>query len=72
MIDYNMLDYVLDLFMKFLLLEIVPDNKVSSQQEYQSPMLNIKETERILYTKRNLLEVMSEVMKLMTPEINIR
>ncbi|CDW80807.1 UNKNOWN [Stylonychia lemnae] len=66
-IDFNMLDYVLEYFLKFLALGIKQE-RIDSQ----SPKLNYKEVEKLVFIKRNLLEVFCEIMKLMTEDSNIR
>ena len=70
LIDFNMLDYVLDYFMKSLLSRILPVDR--DHNEVHSPQISEEEAERILTVKVDILEVFSDMMRLMSPEMNIR
>lgn len=65
-----MLNFVLDYFIKYLVSGIIPDK---AHSETISPNNdNNTEIEDLLTSKRNMLEVMSDVMYLLQPELNIR
>jgi hypothetical protein len=69
--DFNMLDQVLDFFNRYLVRGIVPEkDKVSS--ETLSPQATNFEIYELLYSKKDLIDVMSDVLLFLQPELNIR
>eukprot|EP00347_Sterkiella_histriomuscorum_P001312 403372517 len=69
LIDYQMLDYVCETFLRYLVKDIILERPPG---EAGSPQLNEKEAEKTLFIKRNLLEVFCEIMSLVSYENNIR
>lgn len=71
-VDYNMLDYVLDLFVRHLIQGIMPDKDKQHSETLSPDHQNVHEIADMLRAKVNLIEVMSECMELLQPEMNIR
>jgi hypothetical protein len=64
-VDFNMLDYVLDFFVRHLMLGIMPDKDKMHSETLSPDHQNLNEVRAMLKSKRDLLEVMCECMELM-------
>jgi hypothetical protein len=67
-----MLNFVLDYFLKYLVSGIIPDKDRAHSETISPNNDSNTEVELLLTSKRNMLEVMSDIMYLLQPELNIR
>lgn len=66
-----MLDFIIDSFKDYLMQGITPD-KDKPQSEPYSPNHNHHDLHRLLEGKKNLMDVMSDCMFYLSPEMNLR
>ncbi len=71
-----MLDFVLDLFMKYLMkgLTIIPDKNAinGSPSDGITPKFDAKEVNDLIRNKKDMIEIICDLIKLLSPEHNIR
>jgi hypothetical protein len=86
-VDFTMLDFILDLFIKYLALGLINEgtgtnnhgspgngggNRHYSSPESHTPMHDEQGANDVLTKKKNMIVVMSDLMQLLSPETNIR
>jgi hypothetical protein len=71
-VDYNMLDFLLDFFMRHLMQGILPDKDKQHSETLSPDHQNMAEVKHMLRAKRNMIDVMSECMEMLQPDMNIR
>lgn len=67
-----MLDFILDFFIKYLVKGIInegngnsPENKIMGSPESHTPMHDEQTSNDIMIRKKNMIEVMSDLMQLL-------
>ena len=78
-VDFTMLDFILDFFIKYLVKGIInerngnsPGLKLMGSPESHTPMHDELSSNDIMIRKKNMIEVMSDLMQLLSQDSNIR